>query len=149
MRHLIDSHTVTLCSVFVETAGKTLEELSEIFEADNPRKASIVKVRVGMDVHGNLVHVAYLSSPLPCRVAWVVHKACTMVGPSANWVGEQSLDKAESDVVAAKGMIAGGEYSLPDSSVALDYYDNRDSDIDTDLGLFIALRRDELNTESS
>ena len=34
---------------FVETAGKTLEELSEIFEAKNPRKASTKKVTVSFD----------------------------------------------------------------------------------------------------
>ena len=42
---------------FVETAGKTLEELSEIFEAPNPRKASTKKVKVGMDDTGNVVNV--------------------------------------------------------------------------------------------
>ncbi|KAK3616431.1 hypothetical protein LTR22_027075 [Elasticomyces elasticus] len=31
---------------FVETKGKTLEELSEVLEAPNPRKASTVKVKV-------------------------------------------------------------------------------------------------------
>jgi len=42
---------------FVETAGKTLEELSEIFEAKNPRNASIRKVKVGMDAEGHVVDV--------------------------------------------------------------------------------------------
>lgn len=42
---------------FVETAGKTLEELSEIFEAKNPRKASTKKVRVGLDEDGRVVGV--------------------------------------------------------------------------------------------
>jgi hypothetical protein len=42
---------------FVETKGRTLEELSEIFEADNPRKASTKKVRVAMDSEGNVLHV--------------------------------------------------------------------------------------------
>lgn len=42
---------------FVETAGKTLEELSEIFEAKNPRKASTKRTRVEMDGAGNVVHV--------------------------------------------------------------------------------------------
>lgn len=31
---------------FVETKGRTLEELDEVFEAPNPRKASTAKVRV-------------------------------------------------------------------------------------------------------
>lgn len=42
---------------FVETAGKTLEELKEIFEARNPRKASTRKVMVEMDDAGRVVHV--------------------------------------------------------------------------------------------
>ncbi|POS75422.1 lactose permease [Diaporthe helianthi] len=42
---------------FVETAGKTLEELSEIFEAPNPRKASTRKVKVGLDEDGRVVGV--------------------------------------------------------------------------------------------
>jgi hypothetical protein len=42
---------------FVETAGKTLEELSEIFEAKNPRKASTKKVQVAMDASGHIVDV--------------------------------------------------------------------------------------------
>lgn len=42
---------------FVETAGKTLEEMSEIFEAPNPRKASTKKARVGLDEAGRVVDV--------------------------------------------------------------------------------------------
>lgn len=42
---------------FVETAGKTLEELRLIFEAPNPREASTRKVKVEMDDAGNVVHV--------------------------------------------------------------------------------------------
>jgi MFS family permease len=42
---------------FVETAGKTLEELKDIFEAPNPRKASTRKVKVEMDENGRVVHV--------------------------------------------------------------------------------------------
>jgi MFS family permease len=42
---------------FVETKGRTLEELSEIFEAKNPRKASTKKVRVAMDSQGNVLQV--------------------------------------------------------------------------------------------
>lgn len=42
---------------FVETAGKTLEELSEIFEAKNPRKASTVKTKVHMDESGRVLNV--------------------------------------------------------------------------------------------
>lgn len=42
---------------FVETAGKTLEELSSIFEAPNPRKESTKKVRVGLDEDGRVIDV--------------------------------------------------------------------------------------------
>lgn len=42
---------------FVETAGKTLEELSSIFQAKNPRKASTRKTKVEMDEAGRIVHV--------------------------------------------------------------------------------------------
>jgi MFS family permease len=34
---------------FVETAGKTLEEMNDIFEADNPRKFSTLKTKVVID----------------------------------------------------------------------------------------------------
>ncbi|KXT11191.1 hypothetical protein AC579_830 [Pseudocercospora musae] len=42
---------------FVETAGKTLEELKSIFEAPNPRKASTRKTKIEMDDSGHVVHV--------------------------------------------------------------------------------------------
>jgi len=42
---------------FVETAGKTLEQLSEIFEAKNPRKTSTKKVKIAMDESGQVVDV--------------------------------------------------------------------------------------------
>ena len=48
---------VVIYFFFVETAGKTLEELSEIFEAKNPRKASTRKVKVGLDESGHVVNV--------------------------------------------------------------------------------------------
>lgn len=48
---------VTIYFFFVETAGKTLEEMSDIFNADNPRKESTKKTRVDIDEHGNVVHV--------------------------------------------------------------------------------------------
>jgi len=40
---------------FVETKGRTLEELDEVFEAPNPRKASTAKLRIGgkWDEEGN------------------------------------------------------------------------------------------------
>ncbi|KAJ2903647.1 hypothetical protein MKZ38_009590 [Zalerion maritima] len=41
---------------FVETAGKTLEELSEIFEAKNPRKESTKKKTVHITDSGRVVH---------------------------------------------------------------------------------------------
>lgn len=48
---------VTIYFLFVETAGKTLEELKEIFEAKNPRKASTMKVKIEVDNSGNVLHV--------------------------------------------------------------------------------------------
>lgn len=44
-------------SFFVETAGKTLEELKDIFEAKNPRKASTKKVKVAVDPSGRVLEV--------------------------------------------------------------------------------------------
>lgn len=46
-----------LLQFFVETAGKTLEELKQIFEAPNPRKASTRKTKVAMAEGGQVVHV--------------------------------------------------------------------------------------------
>lgn len=43
---------------FVETAGKTLEELGEIFEAKNPKKESTKRVKVGLDASGRVVDVS-------------------------------------------------------------------------------------------
>lgn len=48
---------VVIYFFFVETAGKTLEELSEIFEAKNPRKASTKKVKLDIDESGHVVGV--------------------------------------------------------------------------------------------
>lgn len=48
---------VVIYFLFVETAGKTLEELSEIFEAKNPRKASTKTVKIGLDEAGRVVGV--------------------------------------------------------------------------------------------
>lgn len=56
-----DTHANTLffslLQFFVETAGKTLEELKQIFEAPNPRKASTRKTKVAMAEGGQVVHV--------------------------------------------------------------------------------------------
>jgi MFS family permease len=41
----------------VETAGKTLEELSSIFNAPNPRKESTRKAKIEVDAAGNVVNV--------------------------------------------------------------------------------------------
>ena len=41
----------------VETAGKTLEELSSIFEAKNPRKESTRKAKIEVDQGGHVVNV--------------------------------------------------------------------------------------------
>ena len=46
---------VAIYFFFVETAGKTLEELKEIFEAPNPRNASLKKTRVDIDESGAVV----------------------------------------------------------------------------------------------
>jgi hypothetical protein len=42
---------------FVETAGKTLEEMSDIFNADNPRKESTKKTKVDIDETGRVVNI--------------------------------------------------------------------------------------------
>ncbi|KAF2474954.1 general substrate transporter [Lindgomyces ingoldianus] len=42
---------------FVEIAGKTPEELREIFEAPNPRKASNKRIKIEMDERGQVLHV--------------------------------------------------------------------------------------------
>ncbi|KAL1590125.1 hypothetical protein WHR41_01269 [Cladosporium halotolerans] len=46
---------VTIYFLFVETKGKTLEELSEVFEAPNPRKASTRKVKVAVTESGHVL----------------------------------------------------------------------------------------------
>ena len=49
---------VVIYFFFVETAGKTLEELSAIFEAPNPRKESLKKVKVALNTNdGTVLHV--------------------------------------------------------------------------------------------
>ncbi|KAF2440854.1 general substrate transporter [Karstenula rhodostoma CBS 690.94] len=48
---------VVIYFFFVETAGKTLEELRVIFDAENPRKESVRRVRVEVDEGGNVVGV--------------------------------------------------------------------------------------------
>ena len=48
---------VTIYFFFVETAGKTLEEMSEIFDADNPRKESTKKTKVDIDETGRVVNI--------------------------------------------------------------------------------------------
>jgi hypothetical protein len=48
---------LTVLRFFVETAGKTLEELKEIFEAPNPRKASTKRSKVEMTESGQVLRV--------------------------------------------------------------------------------------------
>lgn len=48
---------VVIYFFFVETAGKTLEEMGEIFTAKNPRKASTSKTKVELDGTGRVVNV--------------------------------------------------------------------------------------------
>lgn len=45
---------IVIYFTFPETAGKTLEELTEIFEARNPRKESLKKTKVLIDDGGNV-----------------------------------------------------------------------------------------------
>ncbi|KAF2732250.1 general substrate transporter [Polyplosphaeria fusca] len=47
----------TVYLFFVETAGKTLEELKEIFEAPHPRKASTKRVKVEITESGHVLNV--------------------------------------------------------------------------------------------
>ena len=47
---------------FVETAGKTLEELSEIFNAKNPVKKSLEKVKLQVDQEGHVIGIGEGSS---------------------------------------------------------------------------------------
>lgn len=42
---------------FVETAGKTLEEMGEIFAAKSPRKESTKKTKVKIDEVGNVLSI--------------------------------------------------------------------------------------------
>lgn len=46
---------VVIYFFFVETAGKTLEEMTVIFDAPNPRNASLKKVPVTMDEEGRVM----------------------------------------------------------------------------------------------
>lgn len=48
---------VVIYFFFVETAGKTLEELGSIFEAENPRKESTRTTKIGVDEAGRVVEV--------------------------------------------------------------------------------------------
>ncbi|KAF4627792.1 hypothetical protein G7Y89_g10361 [Cudoniella acicularis] len=47
----------TIYFFFVETGGKTLEEMQDIFNADNPRKESVKKTKVEIDESGQVVHI--------------------------------------------------------------------------------------------
>lgn len=48
---------VVIFFFFVETAGKTLEELSVIFNAKNPVKKSLEKTRVTVDESGRVMSI--------------------------------------------------------------------------------------------
>lgn len=48
---------VVIFFFFVETAGRSLEELSEIFNAPNPRNASLKRAKVEMDESGHVLNV--------------------------------------------------------------------------------------------
>jgi hypothetical protein len=47
----------TIYFFFVETAGKTLEEMNEIFDAPNPRKESTKKTKVEIDERGQVINI--------------------------------------------------------------------------------------------
>lgn len=47
----------TIFFLFVETAGKTLEELSDVFNAPNPVKASLKREKVQVDERGTVLRV--------------------------------------------------------------------------------------------
>lgn len=49
---------------FVETAGKTLEEIKFIFEAPNPRKESTKKTKLAVDEAGNVLNVGQANSSI-------------------------------------------------------------------------------------
>lgn len=40
-----------------ETKNRTLEEIDDIFNAPNPRNASLVKKKIAADLHGNILEV--------------------------------------------------------------------------------------------
>jgi MFS family permease len=48
---------VTIYFFFVETAGKTLEEMREIFDAKNPRKESTRRTRIKVDEGGRIIGI--------------------------------------------------------------------------------------------
>ena len=48
---------VVIFFYFVETVGKTLEEMTEIFEAKNPVKKSLEKTKVTVDESGRVMSV--------------------------------------------------------------------------------------------
>jgi hypothetical protein len=48
---------ITIYFLFVETAGKTLEQLDEIFLASNPRKASVEKKIVRLNSSGVAMNI--------------------------------------------------------------------------------------------
>lgn len=48
---------VVIFFFFVETAGKTLEELKDIFEAPNPKKESLKRAKVEIDERGQVLNV--------------------------------------------------------------------------------------------
>lgn len=49
---------ITIYFFFVETAGKTLEELSIIFNAKNPVKKSLEKTKVAIDESGTVMSIS-------------------------------------------------------------------------------------------
>jgi hypothetical protein len=46
--------------MFVATAGKTLEMMSEIFESKNPAKKSLEKVKIRVGENGNVEVESYV-----------------------------------------------------------------------------------------
>jgi hypothetical protein len=54
---LIYVEIATIYFFFVETAGKTLKEMGEIFEVKNLRKESTCRIRVSVDEGGRVVGI--------------------------------------------------------------------------------------------
>jgi hypothetical protein len=48
---------ISTLEAFTDFAPQQLEEIDDIFNSPNPRKASLVKKKVATDLHGNILEV--------------------------------------------------------------------------------------------